>query len=56
MTAIGFLLVVIAILLGWLDGFIDLPDRVAKAMGIIAVAGVVMFMAGVTVWIWRVMP
>jgi uncharacterized iron-regulated membrane protein len=56
MTAIGFICLLVAFLLGWLDGFIDLPEWLAKAMGIVAMFGLVSFVSGLTVWIWRVMP
>jgi len=56
MTAIGFICVLVAFLAGWVDGFVSLPEWLAKIMGVVAVCGAICLIGGVTTWMWRVMP
>ena len=56
MTAIGFALFVVGMVLAWIVDNFDAPDILEYAAGFGLLAGGALLVAGVTRWLWGVMP
>jgi len=56
MTAIGFLFIVTAWLIAHLDDHYSVPKAILAFCGLLILTGPVLFVAGVSTWLWRVMP
>ena len=56
MTAVGFFFLVFAWMMATLDDYVDVPELVLGLCSLLVLAGPPLMLAGVTTWLWRVMP
>jgi len=56
MTAIGLAMMTISFFAAWCDNVIGLSEKMVKVFGSIGIVGLVLFVCGVLIWVWRVMP
>jgi hypothetical protein len=56
MTAIGFVLILLTLFVGKADDKFKMPEWVMVAAVLLFATGIGLFIAGVTTWLWRVMP
>lgn len=57
MTATGFVLIVLAVVIGLCDEYLfDLPEEVVVGAVLALMAGSILFGSGLTVWMWKVLP
>ena len=56
MTAIGFVLILLGLAGDRADKLFEIPEWVVVVAVVLFAAGIGLFVAGVTTWLWRVMP
>ena len=56
MTAIGFVLILLGLAGDRADKLFEIPEWVVVAAVLLFATGIGLFIAGVTTWLWRVMP
>ena len=56
MTAIGFVLILLGLAGDRVDRLFKIPEWVVVAAVLSLATGIGLFVAGVTTWLWRVMP